>query len=193
MNFLDELERAVSFFDGALVVEGSRNPAWGASQYFKLIDLPDKASPKAWSTKYANLLTNAHQKAARYEQIVASMADAKASALRNRYTLDIYEQTSHLINYPVQLLLALEAYDNAADEPARKSAIELIGVVCNYFATMRSELESVYSQTRFMQTADGYVSDLNQHSHLASLTQNSDWLFLYEKPMVETTLKWLKD
>ncbi len=41
MDFLAEMEKAAFFFDGALVVSGSRNPAWGVTEAFTLIELPD--------------------------------------------------------------------------------------------------------------------------------------------------------
>ena len=51
MQFLDEIEEALFFFDGALVTEGRRNPAWQVRD-FKLIDLPNKDKPGEWSNTY---------------------------------------------------------------------------------------------------------------------------------------------
>lgn len=191
MAFLDELEKAVFFFDGALVTSGRRNPAWGTTA-FTLMELPDKAKPGTWSELYKDKITQARIEAGRYEKITEGIKAAKAEALRNRYTLQVYEQTNNLQNYPVRLILALNAYDTAKDEAAQKIALSEVAEVCDYFDAMRANLESVYSETRFMQQPEGFVSDLNHHNHLSSKTYNSDWWYYYEIPMVRKVRVWMK-
>lgn len=191
MVFLDELEKAVFFFDSALITSGRRNPAWGATA-FTLMELPDKANPGAWSEKYADKIAKAKEEAKRYELIADGVRAAEQNALRNRYTLEVYEQTNNLQNYPTRLLLALNAYDMAKDDVSRKQAKAKIAEVCDYFATMRTNLESVYSVTRFMQQPEGFIEDMNHHNHLASKTSNSDWWYLYELPMTRAVRNWLK-
>lgn len=192
MAFLDELEKAVFFFDGALVSSGRRNPAWGTSS-FTLIGLPDKKHPGVWSKTYKEKVDRAREEAKRYEMIHEGVCAAEKNALRNRYTLKVYEQTNNLQNYPVRLILALDEYDTAKDEAARKTAQDKIREVCDYFKVMRQHLEAVYSETRFMQQPEGFVADMNHHNHLASLTESSDWLYLYEIPMVKAVRAWLGD
>lgn len=191
MAFLDELEKAVFFFDGALVTSGRRNPAWGTTA-FTLMELPDKTKPGAWSELYKDKIAQAKIEAGRYEKIVQGIRTAEAEALRNRYTLQVYEQTNNLQNYPVRLILALNAYDTAKDDAAREAALEKVAEVCSYFDVMRSNLESVYSETRFMEQPEGFISDLNHHNHLASKTNNSDWWYYYEIPMVKKVRAWMK-
>ncbi len=191
MAFLDELEKAVFFFDGALVTSGRRNPAWGTTA-FTLMELPDKEKPGTWSESYKDKIAQARIEAGRYEKITEGIKAAKAEALRNRYTLQVYEQTNNLQNYPVRLILALNAYDTAKDEAARKIALSEVAEVCDYFDAMRANLESVYSETRFMQQPEGFVSDLNHHNHLSSKTNNSDWWYYYEIPMVRKVRAWMK-
>lgn len=191
MAFLVELEKAVFFFDGALVTSGRRNPAWGTTA-FTLMELPDKAKPGTWSELYKDKITQARIEAGRYEKITEGIKAAKAEALRNRYTLQVYEQTNNLQNYPVRLILALNAYDTAKDEAAQKIALSEVAEVCDYFDAMRANLESVYSETRFMQQPEGFVSDLNHHNHLSSKTYNSDWWYYYEIPMVRKVRAWMK-
>lgn len=191
MAFLDELEKAVFFFDGALVTSGRRNPAWGATD-FTLIELPDKAKPGAWSEQYKEKIAQAKIEADRYEKIAEGIRTAEAEALRNRYTLQVYEQTNNLQNYPVRLLLALHAYDTATGETARKAALAEVAEVCDYLDVMRARLEAVYSETRFMQQPEGFIADLNHHNHLSAKTNNSDWLYYYEIPMVRKVRAWIK-
>lgn len=156
------------------------------------MELPDKAKPGTWSELYKDKITQARIEAGRYEKITEGIKAAKAEALRNRYTLQVYEQTNNLQNYPVRLILALNAYDTAKDEAAQKIALSEVAEVCDYFDAMRANLESVYSETRFMQQPEGFVSDLNHHNHLSSKTYNSDWWYYYEIPMVRKVRAWMK-
>lgn len=190
-DFIQELEKAFFFFDGALVESGRRNPAWGTT-HFKLIELPDKTHPGQWTQKYQKRIEQAEKEQLRFEQIRRELTEARQEALRNRYTLDIYEQNNHLQNYPVRLLLALRDLDKAAGEANRLKALDQLETVCNDFYAMRRELEAVYSRTRFMEQPDGYIPDMNHHNHLSAKSNNSDWLYLYEKPMVEKILSYIK-
>ena len=42
-----------------------------------------------------------------------------------------------------------------------------------------------------MQNPAGYIADHNHHNHLAALTDNSDWWFLYELPMTQKIKEWV--
>lgn len=190
MRFVDDMEKAVFFFDGALVTEGRRNPAWGVG-LFKLLELPDKENPGAWSEKFGNKIAAAKEQAQLCSDIAGNIAEAKKNALRNRYTLRVYEQTNNLIAYPAKLILALHSYDVACDAAARKIAVDELLAVCRSFYSMRAALEAVYSETRFMSQPEGFMPDMNHHNHLAAKTAGSDWLFLYELPMVKSVEAWL--
>lgn len=192
MDFLTEMEKSAFFFDGALVASGSRNPAWGVTDSFTLIELPDADAPGTWSLKYENRLDSAHIESARYKNICDGLKNAESYAIRNRYTLNIYKQTGRLLNYPVQLLIALENYDKAKGNEERKESLRQIEKICSYFKEMRAQLEAVYSSTRFMSNPDGYIADQNHHHHLSALTNNSDWMYLYELPMIEKVESWIK-
>lgn len=191
MNFLDDLEETAFFFDDALVTSGRRNPAWGTID-FKLIGLPDENSPGQWSVTHKEKIDKAKSENERYEKIQARIQKAKNNALRNRYTLEVYEQTNHLLNYPTRLILALYDYDNAKEESTRGEAREKINEVCDYFYSMRSNLEKVYSKTRFMEQPEGYIADMNHHNHLSAKTLNSDWWYLYELPMTQKVKHWME-
>lgn len=189
LGFLPALEESAFFFDGALVSAGRRNPAWGTGA-FTLIELPDPARPGAWTEKYAGKITAARLALQRYEAVCAGIDKAKRNALRNRYTLRVYEQTARLFIYPARLIDAFNRYDTAEPD-ARQAASDSLYAVCRGFTGLRRELERVYSETRFMEQPEGYLADLNHHNHLAAKTNNSDWWYLYELPMVEKTLRWL--
>ena len=76
-------------------------------------------------------------------------------------------------------------------EKDKQTALQQINEVCDYFSTMRNQLEEVYSQTRFMEQPDGYIADQNHHNHLAAKSNNSDWWYYYEVPMVRKTRAWI--
>ena len=76
-----------------------------------------------------------------YERITKGLQDAESHALRNRYTLGIYQQTGRLLNYPVRLLIGLENYDQANGEDERAASLKQIKKVCSYFKEMRAGLE----------------------------------------------------
>lgn len=190
MAFLDELEQEAFFFDDALVSSGRRNPAWGTTDFI-LITLPDKNTPGEWSHTYQEKIVRAEMEKKRYDKICQGIKEAKQHALRNRYTLEIYEQTNHLFNFPTRLILALYTYDTATREKDKQTALQQISEICDYFQTMRTHLEETYSQTRFMQQPEGYIADQNHHNHLAAKTNNSDWWYYYEIPMVRKTQAWV--
>ena len=191
MSFLDELEKAIFFFDSALITSGHRNPAFGVSS-FTLIDLPDKKHPGEWSKKYKEKIKQAKIESVRYKRIADGIDVAKGEALRNRYTLQVYEQINQLQHFPTRLLLALYNYDTTENQSARKKAESEILAVCNSFHNLRSQIEAVFSETRFMSHPEGFIADLNHHNHLAAKTNNSDWLFYYELPMIKKTYEWIK-
>lgn len=189
LNFLNDLEKAAFFFDGALVTSGRRNPAWGTGN-FTLLELPDKNAPGNWNVKYKEKVEQAEKAIRCYNKINDGIQQAKKQALRNRYTLKVYEQTNNLFVYPSRLIVALSAFDKAPQNE-KEIAMKEVYNVCRQFNSMREELENVYSETRFMENPEGYIADLNHHNHLAAKTNSSDWLYLYELPMVNKTMRWV--
>lgn len=185
--FIDTLEQAAFFFDGALVVEGRRNPAWGTRNH-RLLPLPDKDKRGEWSRQWRDRLDAAHQQQQRCEWLRTAIACAKSRARRNRYALDVYEQLCEQFLYPARLLTALEQAD-ASGQPTNSEALLPL---LDSLQTVQDNLVAVYSRTRFMQQPNGYVADMNHHNHLAALRHNADWIFLYERDFVAAVRKWLR-
>ncbi len=180
-SYLDTLEELAFFFDGALVVEGRRNPAWQVDSH-TLMELPNKDKIGEWSEKYSDKLAAAHEAQEKYISTYEGLQTAKNHALRNRYTLDVYEQNLELFYTPAKILLALERYDQAE---SKEVVIEEISSIIDEFYVMKQNLIDVFSVTRFMEAPNGYIADMNHHNHLAALTLNSDWIFLYEGDMIK--------
>ena len=61
---------------------------------------------------------------------------------------------------------------------------------CDYSEGAHADILRRMAETNMEQPA-GYIEDMNHHNHLSAKSQNSDWLFLYELPMVEKVQKWL--
>ena len=57
---------------------------------------------------------------------------------------------------------------------------------------MKAEVLDTYSETRFMCNGEGYVEGNSHHMHLASRTNNGDWVFWFELPMVRAIEKWIE-
>ena len=192
MEFINEIENSAYFFDHALIESGNRNPAWGVSKDFKLIDLPDVSNPGNWCLKYKSKLDSLHVELKRYKKICNSIKLVEKEVLRNRYTIEIYKQTNELLNIPAKIMLALEDFDKTVNKHDRDVAKRNILTICDDFYKIKAGIENAYSKTRFMNTPEGYIADHNHHSHLASLSYNSDWMFLYEIPMVKEIMEWVK-
>lgn len=190
LGFLDDLEKSLFFYEGALVTSGRRNPAWGVTS-FTLMDLPDKNKRGAWSSKYKDRIAQAKLESVRYDSIANRILVAKQLVRRNRYTLDIYEQINKLQHFPTSLILALNDYDGSKTKSDKMKAMNKIKDICEGFSVMRKELEEVYSKTRFMNAPDGFIDDQNKANHLAAKSDNSDWMYLYELPMIIKVNEWM--
>lgn len=186
-EFIEALESAAAFFDGALVSEGRRNPAWQVREY-KLIDVPDKTNPGRWAKKNRSLLDAAAAQIERCEVIDRQLQYAYDMARRNRYSLEIYASNNRLFLFPARILKALETYDISSDDDSRENAKTEIAKICDTFKDTKQHIITIYGKTRFMEQPNGYISDLNHHRHLAALTQDSNWLFLYENAFIERLL-----
>lgn len=190
-EFIEDLENVAYFFDKALVSAGRRNPAWQVKNH-KLIDLPDNKNPGNWTQKYKSRLDSATQQIELCKDLELRIKNAAENSRRNRYTLDIYAANNNLFLFPAILLKALEKYDNAVNSMARAQAKKEVLEICKNFKSTKNEMVKIYGKTRFMEQPNGYLSDMNHHKHLASLTMDANWLFLYENDFIDKIHKHLK-
>lgn len=190
--FLDSLEINAFFFDHALITSGHRNPAGDIGE-FSLIDLPNRNKKGEWSRINQKKIDEAFQAICRYNTIKKLIQEVKKRALRNRYTIDVYEQLNELFSFPGHLIISLNKYDQAKSDKAQKEAIREISEIINNFQQIKENYILVLGKTRFMEMPEGYIADQNHHKHLSALTQNSDWIFLFENPMVEKIKQWIQN
>ncbi len=185
-EFQDLMEKAMPFWETALISEGDRE---NFHKNFKLIDLPDSKTPGAWGKKYRAKLDGAKNALVQYEVIHERIERTNGVARRNAYTLRVFEQINALCLYPANLLLLLEKYDKAAVAKKKQIADEIAAYV-DGFKSLRTKFEIVFSETR-INNPEGYQLDSNFHHHLANGTNNTDWMFMYELPFNHTVREWL--
>lgn len=186
-EFQDLLEKAVSFWDIALISEGDRE---NYHETFKLIDLPDAAKNGEWSIKYKEKINMAGNSVSQYSVINTRLMKALELSRRNHYALEVFNQINELQVYPSNLILLLANYDKASLQDKREVGL-LLKKFVNDFAELRMRFENVYSETRILGNPDGYQLDSNFHKHLANGTNNTDWMFVYELAMNTKIMAWL--
>lgn len=188
-GFQDQLEKALAFWDTALISEGDRTHYHKA---FKLIDLPQSNKKGEWCLKYKEKISLAQNTVIQYKLIKAEIAKALELSLRNTYSIEVFNQINELQVYPSNLLVLLEQYDNA-DAPDKKKVGLCLKKFVNEFQKLRISFETVYSKTRILGNPEGYQLDSNFPSHLANGTNNTDWMYMYELAMNQKIKEWLAE
>ena len=180
--FIDQLEKPVAFWNNALLKGNNRNqlqklnnPADEA-----VINLPDGNNKGNWSTQYAKRLEQAAIVLQDCDSIAAKITTMKSQAIRNTYTLEVYEQVNELVRFTSKALLALKAYDMAQNEQQETKAMERIKKLPEEFNLLRRQFELVYGKMRILTKPEGYILDQDHHSHLANQTISFDWQFFAE-------------
>jgi hexosaminidase len=187
-EFQDSLEKALEFWETALITKGHRN---NYPNKIELIELPEQNTSRTWSEKYKAKINQAKNEIVRYQEVKNRLAKATQMARQNEYSLQLMNQINELQIYPARLLVLLEKYDNASgsDKAAAKNEI---GKFADNFKAIRNNYEQVFSKTRIIENPEGYILDQNQHHHLANGTNNSDWMYVYELAMNSRINDWSK-
>ncbi len=179
--FIDQLEEPVAFWNKALLKSKNRNQLNKLTNPIDeaIIDLPD-TNKGEWSTIYAEKLNQAAITMENCNAIATKIAHMKSKAIRNNYTLEVYEQVNLLVQFSAKALLTLEAYDKAETKQQELDAIVKINELSNEFKSIRSELEQVYASTRILEKPENYILDQDHHRHLANQSISFDWQFISE-------------
>ena len=74
------------------------------------------------------------------------------------------------------------------NDEERLQALVRIGDVCNSFKVCVLNLKDLFANSFYGESGGVYCRQ-NHHHHLSALSNNSDWIFLYEMPMVEKSGK----
>lgn len=196
--FIDQLEEPVAFWNDALLKDYRRtrlrrldNPMDEA-----VIDFPDKNNKGEWSKLYAERLVRASAVLHQCDSVASKIATMKLQAVRNIYTLEVYEQVNELARFAPKALLALKAYDMAQDAQQESDALKRIRQLPGEFDVLREKFERVYSETRILTKPENYILyilDQDHHFHLANQTISFDWQFNAELLFLEKIEKYDQD
>jgi hexosaminidase len=186
-EFQNLLEKALAFWDVALISEGDRE---NYHKTFKLIDLPDANKKGIWAMKYKEKIGLAGDAVSQYRLINTRIEKALELSRRNTYSVEVFKQINELQVYPSNLLLLLQQYDNAPAQNKKEISLRIKKFV-NDFGALRVRLETVFSETRILGNPEEYQLDSNFHQHLANGTNNTDWMYMYELVMNQKIMEWL--
>lgn len=189
--FIDQLEPHVAFWKNALLKGNRRNYLKKSKNPINelVMGLPDKDKRGEWSEIYALRLEKSKDILAVCDSIAEKIAIMKSLANRNTYTLYVYEQVNELIRFAPHALLVLKEFDSAQNEQEEKQAMERIKKLPEEFNALRNQFEQVYGKTRILRKPEGYILDMDNHSHLANQSVNFDWQFLAEMLFLEKVEK----
>jgi hypothetical protein len=205
-EFQNLMEQALWFWDGALINNstylkhlskddiynpfGDRGDRGVYPKSIDLIALPDLEKPGEWKVRYKEKLAIAQKETERYEVIRERIVKASKLARRNHYSIELMARINEFQIYPSKLLLLLEKYDTAASDSDKKAAGEEIYHYVESFSKIRSDLEQVISEKRFLKNPEGYIRA--KTADLANGGIDNEWMFVHETPMNEKILTWLK-
>ncbi len=187
LAFIDQLEMPVAFWENALLKGNKRIRLQKMDDSIAegIIDFPDKNKKGEWATQYEQRLERAAIVLNLCDSIEAKITNMKSRAVRNIYTLEVYEQVNEMARFSARALLALEAYNKAPGQQEELEAIKLIRRLPDEFELLRLQLEQVYSKTRVLTKPEDYILGQDNHSHLANQTISFDWQFYAEMLFLE--------
>jgi hypothetical protein len=180
--FIDRLEQPVVFWENAFLKKKNRRYLSEHENPIDedLIELPDKDNRGEWSRRYSDHLDRAEAMMKTCDSISQIINRYKSLPIRNSYTIEIYEQVNEFARFAPKALLALRAYDLAANPEEEEESLAGIRNLREEFLTIREKLEEVYGQTRILVKPGDYILDQDHHHHLANQSISMDWLFYAE-------------
>ena len=154
----------------------------------KLIELPDLNSPGTWSTKYKKLLDRALIEKNSYKDLSGRLTEFGNISKRNRFYWKLSLALYNLQSTIPDLLLALKESD-VADNVQKVSGFEDVRKAMKEFKQAWKELETVYSETRFVSYPANYIPD--RYFHLASQREDLSWMIQTEELYFGMIDKWI--
>lgn len=184
LAFISELEAPVAFWKNALLEKRDRNQISKLSDPMQegVITLPDANNPGKWTEANIEKLKKARKNQAVVDSVLNKIAQSKKSALRNAYTLEVYEQVAKVTQFSNKSLLLLAEWDSSKNDEEREKAKDKLLSLENEWKDQLKELEKVYGKTRILDKPDDYILDQDHHAHLANQAKKfSDWQFRVEE------------
>jgi hexosaminidase len=155
----------------------------------KLIELPDKKSPGTWTSKYKGILDRAQTEKNSYSELSGRLRELFKKSCRNRYYWTLSAALYDLQSTLPGLLLALKESDTGDSAMHEKGLQDVIKSI-EGFRKAWSDLENVYSETRFISYPANYVPD--RYFHLASQREDLTWMIQPEELYLGMIEKWMK-
>ena len=178
-GFVDDLEKAVEWWNAALLKSNSRNYLREMEDPIEaVIDLP--FSGEDWTEKHSVRLQNAALSVRYCNTAIAMIDTMKTKADRNLYRLEVYEQVAKLVHFSGNAMLAMQFYDIASTEQEKTEALAILKKLPQEFEVLRAGFEEVYGKTRILNKPEGYILDQDHHRHMANQSLNFDWQFWSE-------------
>jgi len=185
--FIDQLEQPVAFWKNAFLTGNKRNYLKKMNNPIQegIIDLPDKDKKGIWTEKYEDRLSQAMFVKQDCEAVRKKIIKMKSQAIRNNFSLEVYEQVNEMVLFTANTLLILKAYDTAQNKQEELESFNQIGQLSEKFRQQRINLETVYAKSRKLVKPDDYILDQDHHSHLANQTISFEWQFYAEMLFLE--------
>ena len=181
--FIDKLEVPVRYWKDILVKKGQRRNnlvSMKDAEKNGIIDLPDPEHPGQWTEKYLSRVERAKKMLKICDTISVTIDEVKEKALRNIYTLEVYEQVNDLVEFTYGAVVTLANYDDPLEGMTREEALEELKELPGRFSDVRAHFEEVYSKTRILTKPENYILDQDHHRHSANQTISFDWQFIGE-------------
>ena len=169
-------------------LEGRENTAFDYTT--KLIELPDLKSPGSWGQKYKDRLGQSSIEINNYSAVAQKLKELYNSSSRNKYYWSLSLALYNLQSSAPRILLALKKTDSP-DKAQQKSGIEDVRNALKEYSKAWEEVQSVYSQTRFIAYPSNYVPD--RYFHLASQREDLTWMIQAEELYEGMIKKWLQN
>lgn len=188
MEFINNLEEPVTFWKNALLnqrrdrnrLRNLENPMDEA-----MISMPDPDSAGVWTKKYEDKIEKALANLAAVDSVLLLIQESKKLAVRNTYTLEVYEQVAQAVQFSNRSIITLAELDEPSGEKRSQAQAKLAGMDAEWKA-IQSQLETVYGKTRQLNKSADYILDQDHHVHLANQALNfSDWQFYVEGLFLE--------
>jgi hexosaminidase len=150
-----------------------------------VIPFPNLDSAGKWTEKYQAKIDQAQANLAKVDSILQQIQEAKKSALRNNYQLEVYEQVAQAVQFSNRAILTLAELDEPSGEKREVAKSKLQQMEAEW-ASIQSKVEEVYGKTRQLNKPADYILDQDHHVHLANQALKfSDWQFYVEGLFLE--------
>ena len=181
-NFIDNLDNPVRDWANLFVREEKHRNQISKNKNSinsHIISLPTKKNKGEWSKKYSKKIQIAKKHSSNLNSILKQISKLKTKTLRNKYTLDIYEQVAKLSKFSYDAFLTFDDFDKGFVSSSKLLKLE------DKFSELRFEFEKTYSKTRNINKPNSYYLDQDHHNHTANQSLNMDWQFIAELKLFE--------